>query len=119
MVKETNKIVDSGIYLILAFSALLCLAPILYAVALSFSDKAAANAGLVYFWPINFTLSSYKEVLGDRLFFTSFGVSVQRVVLGGMINFLITVLMAYPLSKSARLFPGRNVQASAPAEPLH
>lgn len=108
MVKETNKIVDSGIYLILAFSALLCLAPILYAVALSFSDKAAANAGLVYFWPINFTLSSYKEVLGDRLFFTSFGVSVQRVVLGGMINFLITVLMAYPLSKSARLFPGRN-----------
>jgi putative aldouronate transport system permease protein len=30
-------------------------------------------------------------------------------LLGGAINFIITVLMAYPLSKSAKLFPGRNV----------
>ena len=39
---------------------------------------------------------------------TAFGVSVKRVIVGVVINTVLTVLMAYPLSKSVREFPARR-----------
>lgn len=43
-------------------------------------------------------------LLKDSGFFTAFGVSVLRVIVGGGLNLMLTVLMAYPLSKSPKLF---------------
>ncbi|MBW7453608.1 carbohydrate ABC transporter permease [Paenibacillus sepulcri] len=103
------RLVDAGILIFLAVVTLLSLYPTWYTVVLSFSEKASANAGLVRFFPVGFNLSSYQIVLGDEKFFTAFGVSVKRVLLGGAINFAVTVLMAYPLSKQPKLFPGRNI----------
>ncbi|MFC3767986.1 carbohydrate ABC transporter permease [Paenibacillus sp. GCM10012303] len=45
----------------------------------------------------------------DTQFFQSFIVSLQRVLLGGALQFLITVLMAFPLSRDNSKFRGRNV----------
>jgi ABC-type glycerol-3-phosphate transport system permease component len=47
--------------------------------------------------------------MGDSKFFNSFGISIKRVVLGATLNFVVTVLMAYPLSKSTKSFPARNI----------
>ncbi|MGZ9585627.1 carbohydrate ABC transporter permease [Paenibacillus marinisediminis] len=102
-------IADYIIYGILALTAFACLVPIINTIAISFSGSAAANAGEVFFWPVDFSLASYQKVLEDHAFFTSFGVSIIRVLLGGLINFVITVMMAYPLSKTTRVFPGRNI----------
>lgn len=104
-----NTLADIIIYFILAVSAFLCMAPIINTLAVSFSDSAAATAGMVYFIPVRPTLASYHRILSDWGFITAFGVSVKRVFLGGIINFVLTVMMAYPLSKSNRSFPGRNV----------
>lgn len=109
MTERRSILADAVIYFVLALAAILCLAPIINTVAISFSSSSAANAGSVYFWPVEFTLASYDKILQDVQFFNAFGVSVKRVVLGGAINFAMTVLMAYPLSKTSRLFPGRNV----------
>ncbi|RAP73867.1 carbohydrate ABC transporter permease [Paenibacillus montanisoli] len=109
MIRGNNRIVDAVIYCMLAVVAFFSMAPILNTLAISFSGKVAAMSGQVYFWPVDLNVSAYKQVLGDRDFFRSFGVSVERVLLGGAINFIITVLMAYPLAKSAKLFPGRNI----------
>ncbi|TLS51824.1 carbohydrate ABC transporter permease [Paenibacillus antri] len=109
MIRGTNRFVDLTIYLILSLIALLSIAPMLNTLAISFSGKIPAMSGQVFFWPVEFNLNAYESILRDRSFFVSFGVSVQRVLLGGAINFIITILMAYPLSKSAKLFPGRNV----------
>jgi putative aldouronate transport system permease protein len=46
--------------------------------------------------------------LQNRAFYTAFFVSVQRAVVGITVNMLITLLMAYPLSKSERQFPLRK-----------
>ena len=48
-------------------------------------------------------------IVEDKQFWRSFGISVQRVILSLIVNMIIIVLMAYPLSKSKRQFKGRNI----------
>lgn len=102
-----TRIVDLLIVLVLTVTSLACLYPIWYTVMLSFSDQAAANAGRVWLWPVGFNLSSYRIILEDNQFFNSFGISLERVAIGGAIQFALTILMAYPLSKEKHVFPGK------------
>ena len=97
-VKKKIKLSDVAINLILGFCGLICLIPILNTVAISFSDRTSAALGLVRLWPVNFTL------LEETQFWTSFLVSVKRVVIGVSLNMLLSILMAYPLSKSESVF---------------
>lgn len=88
---------------------LLCLAPIWHTVVISFSDKSAVASGRVQFIPIDFNLNSYKKILEDDQFFAAFMISVKRVLLGGGIQFAITILMAYPLALNVSEFRSRNL----------
>jgi putative aldouronate transport system permease protein len=94
---------------LLILITLLCIYPVWYMLAVSFSDKAAVAAGQVFFWPKDFTLSAYNLILDDSQFFRSFGISVTRVVLGALTTFVVVVLMAYPLSKTSKEFRPRNI----------
>ena len=105
----SNRTVDLVILLALVLTALISLYPLWYTIALSVSDQAAANAGKVTVWPVGFNLTSYQIILDDDKFFRAFGVSVKRVVLGGVLNFILTVIMAYPLSLENKQFRGRNL----------
>src|SRR5699024_7200369 len=89
--------------------AITCILPLWYTLSLSLSSKTAAAAGAVALWPVDFNIDSYKQLLQDGQFFKSFWISVQRVVLGAGLNFIIVPLMAYPLSKTVKDFKGRNV----------
>lgn len=89
--------------------ALVSLAPIWNTVSISLSDPAAATAGVVTFWPVGFNLASYSRMLQEPHFLDAFLVSVKRVLLGGALNFILTVLMAYPLSRTMQEFRFRNV----------
>ncbi len=102
--KKKIKFSDVAINLILGFCGLVCLIPILNTVAISFSDRTSAALGLVRLWPVNFTLASYQNMLEETQFWTSFLVSVKRVVIGVSLNMLLSILMAYPLSKSESVF---------------
>lgn len=102
--KKKIKLSDVAINLILGFCGLICLIPILNTVAISFSDRTSAALGLVRLWPVNFTLASYQNMLEETQFWTSFLVSVKRVVIGVSLNMLLSILMAYPLSKSESVF---------------
>ena len=86
-----------------------CLFPLLNMVAISFSDKAAASANMVGLVPVDFTTSAYKTLLGESQFWVSFWISIKRVFLGTIINMILTILLAYPLSKSKREFKGHDV----------
>jgi putative aldouronate transport system permease protein len=104
-----DQLVTAAVYLILTVLTLACLFPIVHTIAVSFSDKAAAIAGQVTVWPIRFTTASYDAILRDEQFFRSFGNSILRVLVGGVINVVLIVIMAYPLSKKQRYFPQRNL----------
>lgn len=100
--------VDVVIWIALLFCGLICLVPILNTIAISFSDRTSAAMGEVAFWPVNFNFSSYKAMLEERQFGQSFLVSVLRVIIGGSINMLLTILMAFPLSKSPKVFHSKK-----------
>ncbi|MDF2986531.1 MAG: integral rane protein [Eubacterium sp.] len=103
-----TKIFDILNVVILISITLLCLVPLWYVLMVSLSEKSAVNAGAVNFWPIGFNLLSYEKILGETAFFMSFWVSVKRVVLGTLVGVGITLLTAYPLSKTSRQLPHRN-----------
>jgi len=107
--KISERLTDISIYAILALVTLICLLPLVHTVAVSLSDKSAADAGMVLFWPIRATLTSYARIVSDNKFIISFFNSVKRVLLGVIVNMTLTILPAYPLSKKANAFPQRNV----------
>lgn len=92
---------------ILTGLSLLCLMPIINVLAISFSERAAVEAGKVVFWPVDFTTAAYEYVLKDRGFLDSLMVSIARVIVGPVLNLVLCILCAYPLSKSDARFRGR------------
>ncbi len=94
--------------LVLAFA---CLFPVLHILAMSLSATNAVDTGKVSLWPVKFTTYSYSVVFYNRNFLGSFGVSVQRVALGLVVNMFFILTMAYPLAKENRDFHGRTVYA--------
>ncbi len=112
MVKDnslSSRVLDIVVIVAMVTAAILCLLPLWYTLSLSLSDKAAAAAGRVGLWPVGFNTFSYQSIISDANFLNSFWISVQRVVLGTLTELTVTLLMAYPLSKSTRQFPPRDL----------
>ena len=96
-------------YFFCSLMAIVCILPMLHIFAISLSDNTAVNAGLVKLIPVNFTLASYEYILGEAKFFRAMLISVSRVALGIAFGMLMTVLAAYPLSKTKRQFAARQI----------
>lgn len=94
--------------MILIITSLLCILPFINLLAVSFSGSAAVSAGLVNFWPIDFTTKAYEFALKGGRFFTALIVSTKRVAIGVTMNLVLMVITAYPLSKSKLKLTGRN-----------
>ncbi|MBT3274258.1 MAG: carbohydrate ABC transporter permease, partial [Spirochaetales bacterium] len=105
----TDRIVDIIIYVVLGLVGLTCFLPLINTLAVSLSDKGPAEAGRVLFWPVQATLASYQKLTEEPQFIRSFTISVERVLIGCAINFILTILTAYPLSKAKKVFPARNI----------
>ncbi|MNI05901.1 L-arabinose transport system permease protein AraQ [compost metagenome] len=98
-------------YIFLITLGLLCLLPLINVLAVSLSSNAAATAGMVKLWPVDFNLSSYKYVAGKTEFIQAFIISIKRVLLGTTINMLLSIMIAYPLSKESTVFKSRTFYA--------
>jgi putative aldouronate transport system permease protein len=104
----SGRLFDIAIYFILGLIGLLCLLPLLHLVAVSLSNRSASVGGFVTLWPVGFTLYNYQEILAAGPVYRALFITIQRVVLGTALNMALTVLAAYPLSKSAQQLKGRN-----------
>ena len=110
-VSKGEKIFNVINSIFLVAVALLCLAPMVYMLAVSLSDNAQVVAGNVTFWPKKFTTATYEYLLGYQAFWKSMGISVVRTALSLVFTLTLTVLSAYPLSKSPKKFYGRSIFA--------
>ena len=96
-------------YLILTLMGLSCFLPLLHVLALSFSSSSAATAGKVGLLPVGLNLSSYRYVAAKPEFWRAAGISLLRVLIGVPLQMLVTVMIAYPLSKDKNEFRGRSI----------
>lgn len=103
-----QKITNLIFVVILVILALSCLLPLIYNLAVSLSSKTAAEAGLVSFWPVDFTTNAYKEIMGEKSFFVSFWVSIKRVFFALITTLPVLIMAAYPLAKTTKEFRPRN-----------
>jgi putative aldouronate transport system permease protein len=93
---------------ILGILALTCILPFIQVLAVSLSEASAVSAGKVNLIPVGFNLEAYKVSFSKPNFINSMNNSFMRLFLGVSINTLLTILTAYPLSKTKKEFPGRT-----------
>ncbi|MDY3279407.1 MAG: carbohydrate ABC transporter permease [Eubacteriales bacterium] len=81
--------------------------PLIFVVSASFSDSDAISLGRVYLLPVNPSLDGYRMLLKEKDILTGFKNSVIYLAVGTTVNMLLTMLLAFPLSR--REMPGRNI----------
>jgi putative aldouronate transport system permease protein len=92
----------------LVIVSLACFLPFVNLLAISFSDKIAVVADKVTFYPIGFTTAAYKFIMRNATFLSAVVISIERTVLGVVLNVILIVLVAYPLSKTKEAFRARG-----------
>ena len=107
-VSPARKLFNICNVVVITLIMLICLVPILNVLAQSFSSSHAIVQNKVRLFPVEFTTSAYSYVMKNKDFWQAALVSAERVLLGVPINMLLTVLAAYPLSKSDRVFKARK-----------
>ena len=85
----------------LFFIIVTCVAmvPILRVVSMSFSAKDAITAGKVFIFPVGFNTEAYVKAVNSGSFIRAFGYSIALMLGSTVVNLVMTVLAAYPLSK--------------------
>lgn len=86
-------------FLFLTLIMLVILYPVLYIIAASFSDPQAVIAGEVYVLPVRPTLRGYEAVFKNKKILNGFANSIYYLVVGTLLNLVMTMLCAFPLSR--------------------
>ena len=101
-----DKIFIILIYILLAAIMLVVFLPLVYIVSASFSDPQAVFSNEVWFLPVRPTLRGYQAVFKNRNILTGFANSFYYMIVGTLVNIVMTVMCAYPLSRKE--FTARN-----------
>ena len=99
--KETKsykvfKIVNVIILLLIVYVTLF---PFVNVVAQSFSGRAQIEAGQVTLIPKGFNVTTYKTILHDKTFWTSYRNTIVYTVVATFISIVMTTMFAYVLAK--------------------
>ena len=86
-------------YSLLMLVLIIELYPLVYVVAASFSDPQAVVSGKVFLFPVNPTLKGYAAVFKNKKSLTGFSNSIFYLIVGTVLNLVMTMLCAYPLSR--------------------
>ena len=87
-------------YVFLAIIFLIVAYPLIYIIACSFSNPQSVMAGKVWLWPVDPMLQGYTTVFKDKDVMTGYGNSIFYTVVGTVLALCMTMLAAYPLSRS-------------------
>ena len=89
-------VLDVGL---LGFTFLLVVYPLIYVVSSSFSDALEVVAGRVWLLPVKPSLEGYKAVFEYNELWLGYGNTIFYTVFGTIYNVVMTMLIAYPLSR--------------------
>lgn len=107
-IRETvgDRVFLIGIYLFLTIIFVLVFYPLIYVFSSSLSSPLAVSSGRVWLWPVDFSLRGYQVTLNSPQIVTGYANSLYYTFFGTLISVVLTVLLAYPLSR--RTLVGRN-----------
>lgn len=94
-------------YILLSLILVIVLYPLIYILSASFSDARAVTSGQVWLWPVQPTVAGYEALFKNKFLLSGFGNSIFYTLFGTIINVVVTILAAYPLSRPN--LPGRTI----------
>lgn len=105
---KTDRVIDTVFITVLSLFGLTTLFPLYYVVVMSVTPfiEVIQNGGFVLL-PKSLTFDAYKQIFSSPRIPRALGVTVLLTVCGTFLNLLVTMLLAYPLSK--KKIPGRNL----------
>jgi len=92
---------------VLVIVMIVTLYPMLFVLSASFSEPSAVLKGEVLLFPKGFNVDSYKKVFEHKAIMTGYANSLLYTVTGTVVNMVMTVICAYPLSR--KNLPGGNI----------
>ncbi|MEX1028906.1 MAG: carbohydrate ABC transporter permease [Paenibacillaceae bacterium] len=95
------------IYVFFVFVLAIIIYPLIFILSSSFSSAQAVVSGRVWLWPVDFSLEGYRVIFSNPAIMKGYVNSIFYTTFGVMINIVMTIAIAYPLSKST--FVGRNL----------
>lgn len=85
--------------LLLLITFLIVAYPIYFVIIASVSNPLAVNSGQVILAPVGFTLNGYEKILAFSRIWLGYRNTIFYVILGTAIAVVLTVSLAYPLSR--------------------
>lgn len=116
MIKSKNKIKlshDEKIYQVIIWIfvgiiTLSCIVPFLYVIGMSFTSQGEMiQRNYFVIIPKKPMVKAYTDIIGMKFFWTSFGISVARTVLGVVAGLILTIPGGYILAQNK--MRGRNI----------
>jgi putative aldouronate transport system permease protein len=102
----SSRVLDVVVHAILLVVLVLALFPILHVVAMSVSEAEAIVRNTVGIIPQGFQLEGYRVIIEAGRVPRAFRNSILYTSVGTAINLVLTLMMAYPLSKKRLTFRG-------------
>ena len=93
---SVGRVINAVLLLALTF---ICLYPFLNVIAYSFSGYNAVLTGNVTFFPKDFTLNAYKEILAKKQIWQAMNTTVFVTIAGTALSMILTIFAAYTLSR--------------------
>lgn len=94
-----DRCFDIILNLLAVLIIIIVLYPLIFVLSASFSDPDYVLNGEVVFLPKGFTLEPYKMVFENKDIWMGYRNSIIYTVLGTTISIILTVMLAYPLSR--------------------
>lgn len=92
--------VDILSYSMLIILTLTILFPFMQVITISMSPSSVVNKSGFHLIPTKFDFSGYEQIISNKDFLHSYLITILRTMVGTSLSILVTVLTAYPLSKT-------------------
>ena len=96
---KTDRVFTFVNYGFLVFCIVFVIYPLIFVISCSFSSPRAIMGGKVWLWPVKPGLLGYAAVFRSLKVWYGYKNSVIYASLGTLINIVLTVMIAYPLSR--------------------
>ena len=99
MSSASDRLYVSLALLLLTFALIAVAFPLIYVVSSSFSSPEAVGNGRVFLLPVEPGIQGYQAVFSTPMIWRGYRNSIFYTIVGTVINLVMTMLAAYPLSR--------------------